>query len=419
MSINSTPVSKPMSIKERMAAFTKKSEDPDTPARSASIQRMLGMEKEKEPEAKGERLLDGMLERETVVVGMVRYAKRFAVLFSDPFLGMYDAVDQTKAVKGGRSLVGCTAEVVLIKPEHPDYGRLVEIKVPDEKPIKLRTATAAEAEAWVIAITAAVGSSAPGDAASEVPASPVAHLFVRENSKTPKAAPDEAKAPSLERESSSALWGVEHKMEKPNQAHAPLGPVALLSARMILRCASAPAQVVSMGAEELGTPRGGGGGAGGGELELGKVPESSRAPSKPVITFGLEKILGTPRGGGGGGGEGGPRRPTVQARGSTIQSASDDEAEGEEASPPKRTSFIEKAISGVVRGTAHERPAHSPHRPPPPKPPAAPLAPAPPPQWEPIAEGTGKAINGVVEGTGKAMDGVVRATAALGGPARP
>ena len=63
-------------------------------------------EKDKEPEAKGERLLDGMLERETVVVGMVRYAKRFAVLFSDPFLGMYDAVDQTKAVKGGRSLVG-------------------------------------------------------------------------------------------------------------------------------------------------------------------------------------------------------------------------------------------------------------------------------------------------------------------------
>ena len=113
------------------------------------------------PEAKGKRLHAGLVERETVVVGMVRYAKRFAVLYSDPLLAFF--TDGSGSVlKNSRSLAGCAVTV---------EGQAVTLSVPNEKPIKLRTATVDEAEAWrdqieaVCPPPAAPALSAAGDAA--------------------------------------------------------------------------------------------------------------------------------------------------------------------------------------------------------------------------------------------------------------
>ena len=66
------------------------------------------------PEAKGKRLHAGLVERETVVVGMVRYAKRFAVLYSDPLLAFF--TDGSGSVlKNSRSLAGCALHTLLLR----------------------------------------------------------------------------------------------------------------------------------------------------------------------------------------------------------------------------------------------------------------------------------------------------------------
>ena len=88
-------------------------------------------------EAHGKRLHAGLVERETTVVGQLRYVQRFAVLYSDPFLGLF--TDESAAEpKGSRSLAGCTAK---------QDGEKVEITVPNDKALKLRSATAEEAQA--------------------------------------------------------------------------------------------------------------------------------------------------------------------------------------------------------------------------------------------------------------------------------
>ena len=109
------------SIAERMAALMKpEGGGGQSPASEKSP-----------PEAKGKRLHAGLVERETVVVGMVRYAKRFAVLYSDPLLAFF--TDGSGSVlKNSRSLAGCAVTV---------EGQAVTLSVPNEKPIKLRTAT--------------------------------------------------------------------------------------------------------------------------------------------------------------------------------------------------------------------------------------------------------------------------------------
>ena len=87
-------------------------------------------------EAHGKRLHAGTVERETTVVGTVRFVQRFAVLYSDPFLGLF--TDESAAEsKGSRSLAGCTAT---------QDGKVVEIAVPNDKPLKLRTTTVEEAQ---------------------------------------------------------------------------------------------------------------------------------------------------------------------------------------------------------------------------------------------------------------------------------
>ena len=132
------------SIAERMASFMK----PEAPIAGAVSSPGFGLNR---PEPQGKRLHAAMVERETVVVGMVRYAKRFAVLYSDPLLGLY--VDESGAVlKGSRSLAGCTAS---------HAGQVVKIVVQNEKPIKLRAATVEEAQAWVSQIEAACPPIAP------------------------------------------------------------------------------------------------------------------------------------------------------------------------------------------------------------------------------------------------------------------
>ena len=93
------------------------------------------------PEAKGKRLHAGSVEKETTVVGSVRYVKRFAVLYSDPFLGLF--TDESAAEpKGSRSLAGATAT---------QDGKVVEIKIPNDHSdvplsIKLQTPTVEEAQ---------------------------------------------------------------------------------------------------------------------------------------------------------------------------------------------------------------------------------------------------------------------------------
>ena len=92
-------------------------------------------------EAHGKRLYAGMVERATTVVGSVRYVKRFAVLYSDPFLGLF--TDESAAEpKGSRSVAGATTT---------HDGEVVEIAVPNENSdvklsIKLRTSTIEEAQ---------------------------------------------------------------------------------------------------------------------------------------------------------------------------------------------------------------------------------------------------------------------------------
>ena len=93
------------------------------------------------PEAKGKRLHAGPVERETTVVGSVRHVKRFAVLYSDAFLGLF--TDESAAEpKGSRSLAGATAT---------QDDKVVEIAVPNDHSdvplsIKLRMLTFEEAK---------------------------------------------------------------------------------------------------------------------------------------------------------------------------------------------------------------------------------------------------------------------------------
>ena len=89
------------------------------------------------PEAKGKRLHAGPVEKETTVVGSVRYVKRFAVLYSDPFIGLFK--DESAAEpEGSRSLAGATAT---------QDDKVVDIKLPNDQDsdvplsIKLRTPT--------------------------------------------------------------------------------------------------------------------------------------------------------------------------------------------------------------------------------------------------------------------------------------
>uniref|UniRef100_A0A7S0NEA3 PH domain-containing protein n=1 Tax=Phaeocystis antarctica TaxID=33657 RepID=A0A7S0NEA3_9EUKA len=107
-------------------------------------------------EAHGKRLYAGMVERATTVVGSVRYVKRFAVLYSDPFLGLF--TDESAAEpKGSRSVAGATAT---------HDGEVVEIAVPNENSdvklsIKLRTSTIEEAQAWAAKINLVCSTTAP------------------------------------------------------------------------------------------------------------------------------------------------------------------------------------------------------------------------------------------------------------------
>ena len=98
---------------------------------------MTPRNQEPAPEAHGKRLHAGMVERETTVAGSVVYAKRFAVLYSDPILGFF--TDESAAEpKGSRSVACATAT---------HDGQVVEIAVPNEKlSIKLRTSTVEEAQ---------------------------------------------------------------------------------------------------------------------------------------------------------------------------------------------------------------------------------------------------------------------------------
>ena len=194
------------SIAERMAAFMK----PEAPSAPAS--------EKSPPEAQGKRLHAGMVERETVVVGMVRYAKRFAVLYSDPVLGLYTD-GSGSGLKSSRSLAGCTVT---------QDGQVVEITLPSERPIKLRAATVEEAQAWhaqieevaasghqeVPAAPSAAGdgvggaqeaAAAPTDAAPEPPAAAATAAAVPRLG-LPAAAP---------RKDSAELWAKDHTMTTP------------------------------------------------------------------------------------------------------------------------------------------------------------------------------------------------------------
>ena len=96
------------------------------------------------PEAKGKRLHAGPVELKTTVVGSVRHVKRFAVLYSDAFLGLF--TDESAAEpKGSRSLAGATAT------QDAQDDKVVEIAVPNDHSdvplsIKLRMLTFEEAK---------------------------------------------------------------------------------------------------------------------------------------------------------------------------------------------------------------------------------------------------------------------------------
>ena len=122
-------------IKERMAAL------------SGGKGRADSKEAKKDADAKGERLYAGHLEREVVVVGTARFVKRYAALYSDPYLGIYTDADQVNA-KGSFSLSGCKIT---------NAGPLIEVKMPDSKVTKLRLPTTEEAAEWTNQLGAAIG----------------------------------------------------------------------------------------------------------------------------------------------------------------------------------------------------------------------------------------------------------------------
>jgi len=118
---------------------------------------MTPRNQEPAPEAHGKRLHAGMVEQEKKTAVSVLYVKRFAVLYSDPILGFY--TDESFFTggggepKGSRSVAGATAT--------HDGDLVVEIAVPNEKSIKLRTSTVEEAQAWTAKINLVCSTTAP------------------------------------------------------------------------------------------------------------------------------------------------------------------------------------------------------------------------------------------------------------------